>query len=177
MWDVRYADRLLFLKRARLMVVSLIGKFWHRHRRPRPVQYNSDPQHHLNLRNEEQGKNNTKKRGRAANSVVADGTETPSRQKSELWIEVPIRPPNSATIPPSQDDRPVSPVSTASSVSETPLAQQTLKMNGASQSTTGAPPRPSTPESPRAPAMVSSSSPGGDPASNASGGYVSTHVF
>ena len=156
----------------------LLGKFWHRHRRPRPVQYNSDPQFHLNLRNEELGKTSTKKRGRAANSVAADGaeTETPSRQKSELWVEVPTRPPNSATIPPSEDDRPVSPVSTASSVSEAPLAQQSLKTNGASQSTPAAPPRPSTPDSPR-PLAVSSSSPGGDPVSHASGAYVSAHVF
>ncbi|KAH0831177.1 hypothetical protein J3R83DRAFT_13754 [Lanmaoa asiatica] len=148
------------------------GKFWHRHRRPRPVQYNSDPQYHLSLRNEELGKTNAKKRGRAANSVAADGAETPSRQKSELWIEVPTRPPNSATIPPSEDDRPVSPVSTASSVSEAPLAQQSLKMNGANQSTsTAAPPRPSTPDSPRHPAMTSSSSPGGELALSASGPY------
>lgn len=156
--------------------MPLLGKFWHRHRRPRPVQYNSDLQHHMNLRNEELGKTTAKKRGRAANSVAADGAETPSRQKSELWIEVPTRPPNSATIPPSEDDRPVSPVSTASSVSEAPLAQQSLKTNGASQSTSAVPPRPSTPDSPRPTAMVSSSSPG-YPASNASGAYVSTHVF
>ncbi|KAF8556610.1 SNF5-domain-containing protein [Imleria badia] len=146
------------------------GKFWHRHRRPRPVQYNSDPQYHLSLRNEEVGKTTAKKRGRAANSTVADGTETPSRQKSELWAEVPTRPPNSATIPPSEDDRPVSPVSTASSVSEAPLAQQSLKTNGASQSTAAAPPRPSTPDSPRPPVAVSSSSPAGDH-SHTSGGY------
>lgn len=158
------------------LMVCLLGKFWHRHRRPRPVQYNSDPQYHLNLRNEELGKTNSKKRGRAANSVAADGAETPSRQKSELWIEVPTRPPNSTTIPPSEDDRPVSPVSTASSVSEAPLAQQSLKTNGASQSTSAAPPRPSTPDSPRPPVMVSSSSPGGD-VLNASGTYVSAHVL
>ena len=172
MWDLRYAHRPCFYVR----LTTCIGKFWHRHRRPRPVQYNSDPQFHLNLRNEELGKTTTKKRGRAANSVAADGAETPSRQKSELWVEVPTRAPNSATIPPSEDDRPVSPVSTASSVSEAPLAQQSLKTNGASQSTAAAPPRPSTPDSPRPPAAVSSS-PGGDAASNASGAYVSAHVF
>ncbi|KAF9242321.1 SNF5-domain-containing protein [Melanogaster broomeanus] len=106
------------------------GKFWHRHRRPRPVQYNSDPQHHLNLRNEvEQVKTTAKRRGRAPNSAVADGAETPSRQKSEAWVEAP-RPPDSSTIPPSEDDRPVSPVSTASSGSEAPLAHQFLKTNG-----------------------------------------------
>ncbi|KAG9313820.1 hypothetical protein JVU11DRAFT_6183 [Chiua virens] len=153
------------------------GKFWHRHRRPRPVQYNPDPEYHLNLRNEESGKTTTKKRGRGANSVTADGAETPSRQKSELCVEVPTRPPNSATIPPSEDDRPVSPVSTASSVSEAPLAQQSLKTNGASQSASGAP-RPTTPDSPRPPDNVNMSSPGGDPAPYASGGIdVSAHVF
>jgi SWI/SNF-related matrix-associated actin-dependent regulator of chromatin subfamily B protein 1 len=161
-WDLRYAHRPVTCAR----LTSFLGKFWHRHRRPRPVQYNSDPQFHLNSRNEELGKTTTKKRGRAANSVAADGAETPSRQKSELWVEVPTRP----TIPPSEDDRPVSPVSTASSVSEAPLAQQSLKTNGASQSTAAAPPRPSTPDSPRPPAAVSSS-PGGDVASNARGAY------
>lgn len=166
----------LVYQRLTVTCVSLLGKYWHRHRRPRPVQYNSDPQFHLNLRNEESGKTNNKKRGRAANSVAVDGAETPSRQKSELWVEVPTRPPNSATIPPSEDDRPVSPVSTASSVSEAPLAQQSLKTNGATQSTPAAPPRPSTPDSPRPP-MVSSSSPAGDSAPNASGAYVSAHVF
>ncbi|KAF8452521.1 hypothetical protein L210DRAFT_3617819 [Boletus edulis BED1] len=147
------------------------GKFWHRHRRPRPVQYNSDPQYHLNLRNEELGKVTAKKRGRAANSAAVEGTETPSRQKSELWVEVPTRPPNSTMVPPSEDDRAVSPVSTASSVSEAPLAQQSLKTNGANQSTVPAPPRPSTPDSPRHPPAVSSSSPSGDHAANASGAY------
>ena len=155
----------------------ILGKFWHRHRRPRPVQYNPDLQYHMNLRNEELGKTTAKKRGRAANSVAADGAETPSRQKSELWIEAPTRPPNSAIIPPSEDDRPVSPVSTASSISEAPLAQQSLKTNGANQSTSAVPPRPTTPDSPRPPANVNLSSPGGELASNASGAYVSAHVF
>ena len=175
MWNVRYAARPSFYA-LELITYALLGKFWHRHRRPRPVQYNSDPQYHLNQRNEELGKTNAKKRGRAANSATADGAETPSRQKSELWVEVPTRPPNSATVPPSEDDRPVSPVSTASSVSEAPLAQQSLKTNGANPSTPAVPPRPTTPESPRPPANMNLSSPG-DPAPNASGAYVSAHVL
>lgn len=156
------------------MSVPFLGKFWHRHRRPRPVQYSMDPEYHLSLRSEEQSKTTSKKRGRAANSAAADGAETPSRQKSELWVEVPTRTPNSAMIPPSEDDRAVSPVSTASSVSEAPLAQQSLKTNGANQSTPAPPPR-QTPDSPRAQAVVNSS-PSGDP-SNASSTYVSAHVF
>lgn len=132
------------------------------------MEYNSDPQHHLNLRNEELGKS-TKKRGRAP--AAAEGPDTPSRQKSEtpsrqktdLWVEVPARAPGSA-VPPSEEDRPASPVSTASSVSETPLAQS-VKANGQSA------PRPATPESPR-PANAPTSSPG-----EAVHGYVSPHVF
>ncbi|KIK95677.1 hypothetical protein PAXRUDRAFT_140130 [Paxillus rubicundulus Ve08.2h10] len=125
------------------------GKFWHRHRRPRPVQYNSDPQYHMNLKNDsEQVKTSAKRRGRAPNSAAADGADTPSQQKSEVWVEVASRLPNSV-IPPSEDDRPVSPVSTASSGSEAPLAQQFLKNYGTRRSPSAAPPRPSTPDSPR----------------------------
>lgn len=122
------------------------GKFWHRHRRLRPVQYNSDPQYHLSLRNEaEQTKTSTKKRGRAPNSAtVAEGNETPSRQKSEA--EVP--PPVTSTVLPSEEDRPVSPVTSASSGDEAPLAQQSLKANGTSQQPATSS-RPGTPDSPR----------------------------
>ncbi|KAH7882944.1 hypothetical protein F5I97DRAFT_1815281 [Phlebopus sp. FC_14] len=127
------------------------GKFWHRHRRPRPVQYSSDPQYHLNLRNEvEQVKTNAKRRGRAPTSTSApDGADTPSRQKSEVWVE-PSRPPDSSVILASEDDRAVSPVSTASSGSEAPLAQQFLKANGTTQAVS-APPRLATPDSSRPP--------------------------
>ncbi|KAI6038612.1 SNF5-domain-containing protein [Pisolithus marmoratus] len=114
-------------------------------RRLRPVEYNSDPQYHLNLRNEtEQTKTGTKKRGRAPNSnAVAEGNETPSRQKSEVAAPPPV---TSTALP--SDDRPVSPVTSASSGDEAPLAQQSLKINGASQQP-AASSRAGTPDSPR----------------------------
>lgn len=133
------------------------GKFWHRHRRLRPVQYNPDPEYHLNLSNEtDQTKTNTKKRGRAPNSAaVAEGNETPSRQKSEA--EAP--PPVTSTVLPSEDDRPVSPVTSASSGDEAPLAQQSLKINGTSQQPATSS-RPGTPDSPRPPTDTQLTSPG-----------------
>ncbi|KAG0698325.1 SNF5-domain-containing protein [Suillus ampliporus] len=107
------------------------GKFWHRHRRPRPVTYNQDPDYHLGLRREtDQVKVGVKRKGRAPNSqVAADGQDTPSRQKSDFSVDISIRPPNSVL--PSEDDRAMSPVSTASSDTEAPLAQRVTKVNGA----------------------------------------------
>lgn len=130
------------------------GKFWHRHRRLRPVEYNPDPEYHLSLRNEaEQTKTSSKKRGKGPNSAV--GTETPSRQKSEAEVPQPTVLP---TVAQSEDDRPASPASSVSSGDEAPLAQQFLKANGASQSV--APSRPGTPDSPRAPPNTQHTSPG-----------------
>jgi SWI/SNF-related matrix-associated actin-dependent regulator of chromatin subfamily B protein 1 len=118
------------------------GKFWHRHRRPRPVTYNQDPDYHLGLRREtEQVKIGVKRKGRAPNSQVAtDGQDTPSRQKSDLSVDISTRLP----VPASEDDRAMSPVSTASSDTEAPLAQRVTKVNGASHaglaSSSGTPP-------------------------------------
>lgn len=105
------------------------GKFWHRHRRPRPVTYNQDPDYHLSLRREtEQVKTGVKRKGRAPNSQVAtDGQDTPSRQKLDLFVDISTRLP----VPASEDDRAMSPVSTASSDTEAPLAQRVTKVNGA----------------------------------------------
>ncbi|KAG6334158.1 hypothetical protein ID866_4924 [Astraeus odoratus] len=146
---------------------GLCGKFWHRHRRLRPVQYNRDPEYHLNLRNEaEQQKTGAKKRGRAPNSaVVVEGPETPSRQKSEP--EAPVLP-VPATIPPSEDDRPASPaLSSASSGDEAPLAQQFPRINGVSQQIPSSS-RAGTPDSPRATntQVTSPGEPGTTPHSN-----------
>lgn len=139
------------------------GKFWHRHRRLRPVEYNPDPEYHLSLRNEaEQTKTSAKKRGRGPNSAV--GTETPSRQKSEAEVPQPTVP---STVPQSEEDRPASPASSASSGDEAPLAQQFLKTNGASQSVAPSS-RPATPDSPRAPSNTQLTSPG-EPGSGAAG--------
>lgn len=105
------------------------GKFWHRHRRPRPVTYNQDPDYHLSLRHEtEQVKIGVKRKGRAPNSqLAADGQDTPSRQKSDVFVDISTRLPVVA----SEDDRAMSPVSTASSDTEAPLAQRVTKTNGA----------------------------------------------
>ncbi|KAH7928851.1 SNF5-domain-containing protein [Leucogyrophana mollusca] len=118
------------------------GKFWHRHRRPRPVQYNSDPEYHINLQREvEQAKTGGRRRGRPQNPQNApDGSDTPSRQRPEVWVEVPSRPPNSSTALPSEDDRAVSPASTSSSGSEAPLAS--LIATSAQAATTGPPHQP-----------------------------------
>ena len=61
-----------------------------------------------------------------------------SRSKTEVWVEVPTR--SSLTSIPSEDDRAISPISTASSASEPPLAQR-AKVNGTSLSHS-APPAP-----------------------------------
>ncbi|KAG1802066.1 uncharacterized protein HD556DRAFT_1228080 [Suillus plorans] len=131
------------------------GKFWHRHRRPRPVTYNQDPDYHLSLRREtEQVKTGVKRKGRAPNSqVAADGQDTPSRQKLDLFVDISTRLP----VPASEDDRAMSPVSTASSDTEAPLAQRVTKVNGANHagvaSSSGTPPPTSNgivrPKSPR----------------------------
>jgi SWI/SNF-related matrix-associated actin-dependent regulator of chromatin subfamily B protein 1 len=141
------------------------GKFWHRHRRPRPVTYNQDPDYHLSLRREtEQVKVGVKRKGRAPNSqVAADGQDTPSRQKSDLSVDISTRLP----VPASEA---MSPVSTASSDTEAPLAQRVTKVNGANHaglaSSSGTPP-------PTSNGIVHPKSPGGSstPISNSS--YVS----
>ncbi|KAH9942038.1 hypothetical protein B0H21DRAFT_824192 [Amylocystis lapponica] len=115
------------------------GKFWHRHRRPRPVVYNSDAQFHMDQRKEaEQSKVSAKRKrpqaavaeGSTSKAATGDGDADAEigRAKSEVWVEVPPPPPPSAQ--PEDADRAVSPVSTASSASESPLAQRVLKMNG-----------------------------------------------
>ncbi|KAJ7628439.1 SNF5-domain-containing protein [Roridomyces roridus] len=111
------------------------GKYWHRHRRPRPVEYNSDLEYHTNLKREaEYAKTVAKRRGgaaalRAQSSIPA----TPSRQS-------PLRD--------------LSPISDASSVEETPLAQQ-VKVNG---TTNHSQPSPSPPPPEVAPAVIAPAS-------------------
>lgn len=120
-----------------------IGKFWHRHRRPRPVVYNPDPEYHLGLRTEtDKSKIYPKKKGgaaaRAANTPAVDQDEptpaaapepeTPS--KVEPVVEVPRRAPSGAGRRHADNERAVSPVSSgSSSASESPLIQK-MKLNG-----------------------------------------------
>ncbi|KAH8097112.1 hypothetical protein BXZ70DRAFT_895483 [Cristinia sonorae] len=118
------------------------GKFWHRHRRPRPVTYNSDLAYHQNLKDqEEQAKvaASRKKRPQPAHADPPSSKaptvepETP-KPKSDIWMEVnsPSKNVNNGIEEP---ERAVSPASSTSSASEPPLAQQRVKANGVSNHT------------------------------------------
>lgn len=132
------------------------GKYWHRHRRPRPVQYNSSADHHLGIiRAEEQAKSNSKRK--RPQSTIADEPktqpmdedaemETPGPSKPKFEPEPPSIPQERPSVVPDGIDRAVSPVSTASSASESPLAQR-VKMNGGAHSRS-APPAPPESEAP-----------------------------
>ncbi|KAJ2914946.1 hypothetical protein MD484_g5439, partial [Candolleomyces efflorescens] len=116
------------------------GKFWHRHRRPRPVEYNPDPDFHSGLlKKEAEAKAPaSKKKGRGAaaaaaaaafNAALAESTPAASEAQTPagrngMDTEAPT--PRKGD---DDDDRAMSPVSTASSASEAPLAQK-VKMNG-----------------------------------------------
>ncbi|GJJ16102.1 hypothetical protein Clacol_010381 [Clathrus columnatus] len=59
------------------------GKFYHRHRRPRPVEYRIDPEYHLKLRNEsEKGKGGVGKR-KGVGRPSAAATEAMRKKKEE----------------------------------------------------------------------------------------------
>ncbi|KAJ3551105.1 hypothetical protein NM688_g4928 [Phlebia brevispora] len=117
------------------------GKFWHRHRRPRPVQYHADAEYHLNLkREEEQAKLAASRKKRAhhdAPSSKAATVEPDTPSKPKLEIEAP-KLEAQASEQPSEATRATSPASVASSASEPPLAQ-TVKMNGAAHSAQSTP--------------------------------------
>jgi len=130
------------------------GKFWHRHRRPRPVEYNPTEEYHLGLkRQEEEAKMNAHRKKRPQSHAMEASSskaptaepETPGKPKLELPAD---GPPMFMLAPPENDaslakmERQASPVSTASSASEAPLAQ-VVKTNGTSSSQ----PAPSVPES------------------------------
>ena len=140
MRDMWYVSREKLKRIVRLNKVAS-GKYWHRHRRPRPVEYTPDPDFHSGLRREaELSKSASKKKGGAAalraqsNLTPAEVSEpqTPSRSNGD--VENASR----AQSPPLEDDRAISPVSTASSTSEPPLSQK-VRVNGASHT------KPSTP--------------------------------
>ncbi|KAF9530513.1 hypothetical protein CPB83DRAFT_788034 [Crepidotus variabilis] len=123
------------------------GKFWHRHRRPRPVEYNPDPAFHSGAKQREADALKTpgnKKKGAAAAlraqqaAAAATPTSTVAAETSEPHTPAPsgkangdiesIRKSPSDTLK-DEDDRAISPVSTASSASEAPLAKK-VKING-----------------------------------------------
>ena len=140
--------------------MTKIGKFWHRHRRPRPVTYNADPDFHSGVKPKETEGTKTpagKRKGAAAAALRAQSTaadisepQTPARSTNGGNGDTGSGEPSSRKSPtPSgalnkdDDDRAISPVSTSSSASEPPLAQK-VKMNG-NHSTTK---RPTTPPPP-----------------------------
>ncbi|KAJ6463898.1 hypothetical protein C8R45DRAFT_1024536 [Mycena sanguinolenta] len=101
------------------------GKYWHRHRRPRPVEYNSDLEYHANLKREaELAKTVARRRGGAAalralnGAVSATPADTPEPQTPRDSGEGPSR---------QSPTRGPSPVS--SDNSEPPLAAKG-KING-----------------------------------------------
>lgn len=141
------------------------GKYWHRHRRPRPVEYNSDPDFHNGVKRESELAKTTaaiKKKGgaaalRAQSSTLphtpAETSEPQTPSQSNREVDASARQSPAPAIGPSEDDKPLSPVSTASSASEPPLAQR-IKVNGASSHTKHATPGSPTPAPSAAPAPV-----------------------
>lgn len=121
-----------------MLIDRYVGKFWHRHRRPRPVEYNPDPEYHM--RKDGDSRNTSKKKAAALRAQSAAATSTP------LDVSEPPTPAKNGDIDsrrsPSpmkdEDDRAISPVSTASSASEPPLAQK-VKLNGAAHTKSGTP--------------------------------------
>ncbi|RDB23387.1 SWI/SNF chromatin-remodeling complex subunit snf5 [Hypsizygus marmoreus] len=138
---------------------GVCGKYWHRHRRPRPVEYNPDPDFHNGIKRESELAKSTaaaKKKGGAAALRAQSSTlpptpaetsapQTPSRSNGD--VDMSSRTSPMPTIPPSEDDRAISPVSTASSASEPPLAQR-IKLNGTNSHARPLTPRVSTPPPP-----------------------------
>lgn len=117
------------------------GKYWHRHRRPRPVEYTSDPDFHNGLRREvELSKSVSKKKGRGLlSTAAAEASEPQTPSRSNCDAENASRPQSPLPSIPLDDDRAISPVSTASSSSEPPLSQK-VKVNGSSHAKTSAAP-------------------------------------
>ncbi|KAF4612776.1 hypothetical protein D9613_011708 [Agrocybe pediades] len=122
------------------------GKYWHRHRRPRPVEYNADPAFHTTLKLKEQEAASIKtpasrnKKGgaaaalraqSAANSAATPDISEPQSPTVDVEMDLSRR---SLTPLGGDDDRAVSPVSTSSSASEPPLAQRVKTMNNGSSS-------------------------------------------
>ncbi|KAJ7350474.1 hypothetical protein DFH08DRAFT_694954 [Mycena albidolilacea] len=117
------------------------GKYWHRYRKPRPVEYNSDYDFHANGAKKE-AEVAKRKKGRPPSSANAAPTRADTSE--------PPTPRDSGEGPSRQSPiRDVSPISTASTASEMPLAQR-IKINHT----------PSTPPPPaRSPVVASTSVP------------------
>ncbi|CCM05607.1 uncharacterized protein FIBRA_07836 [Fibroporia radiculosa] len=125
------------------------GKFWHRHRRPRPVEYNSNAEYHINLLREAEQARVAAKRKRPPPSTEqptpaptedADvETGTPSRPDNGLRVEIPTVSSIGSAVSSRDRERPTSPGSTTSSASESPLAQRTVRSNGTGHSKSAPP--------------------------------------
>ncbi|GLB39897.1 putative SNF5-domain-containing protein [Lyophyllum shimeji] len=140
---------------------GICGKYWHRHRRPRPVEYNPDPDFHSGLKRELEAAKVTasqKKKGSAAALRAQSSTvphtpaetsepQTPSRSNGDIDVSARQSPVPMMV----DDDRAISPVSTASSASEPPLAQK-IKLNGSNSHR-----RQSTPSPPATPTLAPAS--------------------
>jgi SWI/SNF-related matrix-associated actin-dependent regulator of chromatin subfamily B member 1 len=131
-------------------VISL-GKYWHRHRRPRPVEYNSSLEYHQNLkREEEQVKIAASRRKRPhAHQVEAASSkaptvepETPRKGTPGFSDDKPLSQRTHLETPrlskAEKTEQPGSPMSTTSSISEAPLSQR-VKPNGVGHSASSAP--------------------------------------
>lgn len=119
-----------------VLITGRLGKFWHRHRRPRPVEYNPDPDFHSGLKQKEiDAKTPLSKKKMAAAALRAQSTAI-STPAAESEPQTPVRSnggdmesSRKSPTPAGGDDRGMSPVSTSSSASEAPLAQK-VKLNG-----------------------------------------------
>ncbi|TFK53091.1 SNF5-domain-containing protein [Heliocybe sulcata] len=131
------------------------GKYWHRHRRPRPVDWNSSPDHHRNLVEETERAKGVARRkngaGAAALRAMSNATEqdasgsrsrpnSVARTNSKMWVEIP--PPAAAAEAEDEAKDPVSPMSSgSSSASESPLMNK-IKPNGVNHANQSATPVP-----------------------------------
>ncbi|KAG6879582.1 hypothetical protein C0992_001027 [Termitomyces sp. T32_za158] len=117
---------------------GVCGKYWHRHRRPRPVEYNPDPEYHSGLKRElEQTKAVASAKKKGGGGAGGARTQTRPQTPAESEPQTPARShageaDAGAGAGGFEDERAVSPVSTASSASEPPLAQR-MKTNGAAR--------------------------------------------
>lgn len=132
-----------------------LGKYWHRHRRPRPVEYSTDPEFHLRQQakggNDEGGSKAAVSKKKKSQAVVeeskyeeADAPEdVPEDDVSPTTVAnvAKLEAQTASVLPHPLDDRPLSPVSTASSTSEPPLAEQ-VKLNGGSSGYNSSPSSP-----------------------------------
>lgn len=120
------------------LTLECTGKYWHRHRRPMAVEYNSSAEYHTNkIREAELARTVARKKGGAAalraqntGATPGDDGEPASSPQNDRGSEPPQQQSQHPAVPPSEDDRAASPTSSTSSDSEPPLAQRVSKVNG-----------------------------------------------